>query len=132
MNNDQLPANSNKDGDSHPRRQQAYNAATFCTPEKRRRYQTLWQQASAAANAELQAVKDGDPSAIVICPTEVLRFINPELDGHIGSDPDTPGWQPGPLSSIFNLTTLGVVVAAATPVVARYIWAYRKVARCSL
>ena len=71
MNNDQLPDNSNKDGDSHPRRQQAYNAATFCTPEKRRRYQTLWQQASAAANAELQAVKDGDPSAIVICPTEV-------------------------------------------------------------
>ena len=132
MNNYQPPANSKNDGASHSRRQQAYNAATFCTPEKQRRYHNLWQQANAAANAELQAVKDGDPSTIVICPTEVLRFINPELDGNIGSDPDTPGRPSSPLSSIFNLTTLGVVFAAATPVVARYIWAYRKVARCSL
>lgn len=131
MNNYQPPANSNNDDGNHSQRQKEYNVATFCTPEKRRRYHNLWQQASAAATAELQAVKDGDPSTIVICPTEVLRFINPELDGNIGSTPDTPARQASPLSSIFNLTTLGVVVAAATPVVARYIWAYRKVVRYS-
>ncbi len=131
MNNYQPHANSNNDDGNHSRRQKEYNVATFCTPEKRRRYHNLWQQASTAANAELQAVKDGDPSTIVICPTEVLRFINPELDGNIGSTPDTPSRQSSPLTSIFNLTTLGVVFAAATPVVARYIWAYRKVVRCS-
>ena len=131
MNNYHSSANSNNDGDNRSQRQKAYNSATFCTPEKRRRYHNLWQQASAAANEELQAVKNGDPSTIVICPTEVLRYINPELDAAPGSVSDTPGRQSNPMSSIFNLTTLGVVVAAATPIVARYIWTYRKVARCS-
>ncbi|MEM7344418.1 MAG: hypothetical protein AAF485_09245 [Chloroflexota bacterium] len=92
---------------------------SFCTPAKQKRSQQLWQKAITAANAELQAIKDGDPSAVVICPTEVIE--------HIESEQRTETKIPPPLSK----KTVGLMTVALVPVMIRYIWAYRKVARCT-
>ncbi len=115
---------------SNNRPQQEKKPTTFSTPEKQQRYRQLWQRASTAAEAEVQAVKDGNPSVVVICPAEVIQSFVPtdEADDQADNSPDTPPTTAPPNPAKIGLT-LATLVSAATLTAVRFALAYRKVAR---
>ncbi len=121
MNNERRSTNS--------RQQREDKSSTFSTPEKQQRYRQLWQKASTAAEAEVQAVKDGNPSVVVICPAEVIQSFVPtnEVDDQADNSPDTPS-TPVPPNPVKIGLTLATLASAATLTAVRFALAYRKVA----
>ncbi len=118
---------------SNNRQQQEKKPTTFSTPEKQQRYRQLWQKASTAAEAEVQAVKDGNPSVVVICPEEVAQFFNPTSETDEGGNQTDNSPDPPPAPTPHNPTKIGLTLAtmasAATLTAVRFALAYRKVAR---
>ncbi len=114
---------------SNNRAQQEKKPTTFSTPEKQQRYRQLWQKASTAAEAEVQAVKDGNPSVVVICPAEVIQSFVPtnEVEDQADNSPSTP--VPTPHNPAKIGLTLATLASAATLTAVRFALAYRKVAR---
>ncbi len=95
---------------SNNRQQQGKKPTTFSTPKKQQSYRNLWQKASSAAEAEVQAVKDGNPSVVVICPAEVIQSFVPtdKADDQADNSPDTP-----PTPAPPNPAKIGLTLALA-------------------